>query len=71
MDHGSEFGVHRVNEGGSRVVNLKKKIESLKLNQYLQGQTSSDKRKVEKRFDTYKGLGEFESFEELIENSKT
>jgi len=68
MDHGSEFGAHRINKDGSWDSEFKRHIEALGIRPILAGvrhpQTNG---KIEKWFHTYKRFrGEFETFEEFI-----
>ncbi|AKB76792.1 Mobile element protein [Methanosarcina horonobensis HB-1 = JCM 15518] len=69
MDHGSEFGAHRINKDGSWDSEFKRRIEELGIKPILvrvrHPQTNG---KIEKWFDTYQRFrGEFESFEEFVQ----
>ncbi|AAM03804.1 integrase [Methanosarcina acetivorans C2A] len=69
MDHGSEFGAHRINKDGSWDSDFKRCIEELGIKPILarvrHPQTNG---KIEKWFDTYQRFrGEFESFEEFVQ----
>jgi transposase InsO family protein len=68
LNHGSEFGAHRINKDGSWDSEYKRHVETLGIKIILAGvrhpQTNG---KVEKWFHTYKRFrGEFETFEEFI-----
>jgi putative transposase len=69
MDHGSEFGAHRISKDGSWDSEFKRRIGELRIKPILarvrHPQTNG---KPEKWFDTCRRFrGEFESFEEFIQ----
>jgi putative transposase len=68
LDHGSEFGAHKINEDGSWNSEFKRHVEALGIKLILAAvrhpQTNG---KVEKWFHTYKRFrGEFETFDEFV-----
>lgn len=69
MDHGSEFGAHRINEDGSLDSEFKTRIGELGIKPILARVRHSQKNgKIDKCFNTYQRFrGEFESFEEFVQ----